>query len=138
MTSEGMPGSSEKKERRSGFRALVVEDDPAIAGLVKRVLERERFTVESVAHGGAAIELLQEVAYDLLILDLMLPEVSGEQVLQHLEITQPQSLRRVIVVTASPRALSCEFLQRICRILEKPFDIDRLVLYARECTDDAA
>ncbi len=138
MSVEGVLRSGPMKERRSGYRALVVEDDPAIAGLVKRVLERERFTVEFVTDGGAAIELLEEVAYDLLIVDLMLPKVSGEQVLQHLEATRPQSLRRVIIVTASPRALSCEFLQRICRILEKPFDIDRLVLYARECTEDAA
>lgn len=125
-------------ERRNHFRALVVEDDPSIADLVKRVLERERFVVESVAHGGAAIELLKVVAYDLLILDLMLPEVSGEQVLRHLEESRPDSLRRVIVATASPRALSCDFLHRVCRILEKPFDIDRLILYARECAEDAA
>lgn len=125
-------------ERRNHFRALVVEDDPSIANLVKWVLERERFSVESVTHGAAAIELLKVVSYDLLILDLMLPEVSGEQVLRHLEESKPESLRRVIVVTASPRALSSDFLERICRILEKPFDIDRLILYARECAEDAA
>lgn len=125
-------------ERRAGYRALIVEDDLAISNLVKRVLEREGFAVEAVSHGGAAIELLDVVAYDLLIVDLLLPEVSGEEVLDHLERTQPQTLRRVIVTTASPRKLSSEFLQRICRILEKPFDIDRLILYARECTEDAA
>ena len=125
-------------ERRRSFRALVVEDDPGIAGLVKRVLQRENFTVECVRDGANAIELLREVAYDLLILDLFLPEISGELVLDYLEQEQPKYLRRVIVTTASPRQLTCEFLQRVCKLLEKPFDIERLKLFARECADSDA
>lgn len=122
-------------ERRSGYRALVVEDDGAILNLVKVVLEREKFTVEGVLNGLAAIELLKTVSYDLLIIDLMLPIIGGEEVIDYLELTQPEYLRRVIVTTASPNRLSCEFLEKICRILAKPFDIDKLVLIARECTD---
>ena len=126
-------------ERRSSYRALVVEDDGAILNLVKVVLERENFTVEGVRSGAAAIELLGSIAYDLLIIDLMLPDVGGEQLLGYLEQTQPKYLRRVIVTTASPGRMSCDFLQRICHLLAKPFDIDRLVLIARECAQpDAA
>jgi hypothetical protein len=45
----------------------------------------------------------------------------------------------VIVTTASPGRMSCEFLQRVCRLLAKPFDIDELILIARECAQpDAA
>ncbi len=121
-------------ERRTAFRALIVEDDDSILKLVKAVLEREKFSVEAVKDGASAISLLSEVAYDLLILDLMLPDVHGEEVLGYLEQNQPKYLRRVIVTTASPRRLSCEFLERICRILAKPFDIDQLVLFARECS----
>ena len=124
------------EERRQSFRALVVEDDDAIVSLVRRVLEREEFSVECVKSGAAAIQLLKTVAYDLLILDLVLPLVSGEEVMTFLESTQPRTLRRVIVMTASPRQLSCEFLERICKILAKPFDINELVLMARECVQD--
>lgn len=120
-------------ERRRSYRALVVEDDGSILNLVKVVLEREGFTVEGVMRGADAIELLRVAAYDLLILDLMLPDVSGEAVLDYLDIAQPAYLRRVIVTTASPRRFSCEFLERICRLLEKPFNVDQLVLFAREC-----
>jgi DNA-binding response OmpR family regulator len=124
-------------ERRSSYRALVVEDDGAILKLVKIVLERENFAVEGVRSGAAAIEVLASVAYDLLIVDLMMPGISGEALLDHLEETQPKSLRRVIVTTASPRRMSCEFLERICKVLAKPFDIDELILIARECASDA-
>jgi DNA-binding NtrC family response regulator len=121
-------------DRRSGFRALIVEDDPSILNLVKIVLEREGFTVEGVRSGADAIELLAVVAYDLLIVDLLLPQIGGEALLDYLELTQPKYLRRVIVTTASPNRMGCEFLQRICHLLAKPFDIDQLVLIARECT----
>ena len=134
IATPGLTGDSE--ERRQAFRALVVEDDDAIVSLVRRVLEREQFSVECVKSGAAAIQLLKTVAYDLLILDLVLPLVSGEEVMTFLEATQPHTLRRVIVMTASPRELSCEFLERICKILAKPFDINELVLIARECTQD--
>jgi len=120
-------------ERRSSYRALIVEDDGAILNLVKIVLERENFTVEGVRNARAAIDLLASVAYDLLIVDLMLPEIGGEELLGFIEETQPRYLRRVVVTTASPGRMSCEFLRRICRLLAKPFDIDELVLIAREC-----
>jgi DNA-binding NtrC family response regulator len=121
------------------YRALVVEDDGAILNLVRIVLERENFTVEGVKSGAAAIELLRSLAYDLVIVDLMMPDVGGEQVLGYLEQTQPAYLRRVIVTTASPGRMSCEFLQRICRLLVKPLDIDQLVLIAKEyAQQDAA
>lgn len=129
---------SDSEERRQSFRALVVEDDEAIVSLVRRVLEREEFSVECVKSGAAAIQLLKTVAYDLLILDLVLPLVSGEEVMTFLESTQPRTLRRVIVMTASPRQLSCEFLERICKILAKPFDINELVLMARECVQESS
>ena len=135
-TGAGPPGDSE--ERRRAYRALVVEDDDAIVSLVRHVLEREEFGVECVKSGAAAIQLLKTVAYDLLILDLVLPLVSGEEVMTFLEATQPHTLRRVIVMTASPRQLSCEFLERVCKILAKPFDIHELVLMARECVQDSS
>jgi DNA-binding NtrC family response regulator len=125
-------------ERRSSVRALIVEDDPAILNLVKIILEREAFTVEGVRNGAEAIALLDDVAYDLVIIDLMMPEVGGEALLDYIQKTQPKYLRRVVVTTASPGSMSGEFLQRICRIVTKPFDIDELVHIARECAQSDA
>src|SRR3954453_9230100 len=92
-------------DRRRAYRALVVEGDEAIVTLVRRVLEREEFSVECVRTGAAAIEVMELVPCDLLILDLVLPVVSGEEVMSFIEETQPKTLRRVIVMTASPRKL---------------------------------
>lgn len=111
-----------------------MEDDEAILRLVRIVLQRESFIVEGVKTGAAAIDLLSAVAYELVIIDLNLPQVSGDKVLGYLEEAKPKTLRRVIVTTASPQLLSSRFLEKICRLLLKPFDVEQLVLYARECT----
>lgn len=94
--------------------------------------------IEGVKNGFEAISLLKLASYELLIIDLILPRVGGEEILEYLEGAKPEYLRRVIVTTTSSRQLSCEFLKRICRLLEKPFDIHQLVLYARECRSDQA
>ena len=135
MTLTDEAASPPRIERRRTFRALVVEDDNAIMTLVRRVLEREGFTAEGTHSGTEAIQLLKSVAYDLLILDLKLSKESGEEVMEFLVEAQPGTLRRVIVMTASPRQMSCEFLERVCKILSKPFNIDELVLMARECVE---
>ena len=125
------------EERRRFFRALVVEDDAAVCELIRVVLEREGFEVDCLRNGASAIEVLKSAAYELMIVDLMMPLVNGMDVLQFIIETQPQSLQRVIVTTASPRLLESEFMDRICRLLEKPFDVDRLALFARECATGA-
>jgi len=59
---------------------LVVEDEPSIAEVVALYLERAGYDVEAVTDGAAAIELLAHKQPELIVLDLMLPEVDGLQV----------------------------------------------------------
>ena len=115
------------------MRILLVEDDELLGSGLDDALTRAHYAHEWVRDGRSALELLKTVAYDLLILDLMLPDIGGEDVLDYLEETQPKYLRRVIITTASPRKMRKDFLERICRILAKPFDIHEFLLIAREC-----
>lgn len=61
-------------------KILLVEDEQAISDIVKAYLVKEKYTVDTCADGLSAINQLQKNHYDLLILDLMLPKMSGEQV----------------------------------------------------------
>ncbi len=63
-------------------RILVVEDEPRLGDLLRLYLEREGHAVTVVRDGRAAIELVDAAATDLVILDLMLPGLSGEAVLE--------------------------------------------------------
>ena len=59
---------------------LVVEDEQRLARLLRRVLQEERQTADEVHDGRTALELALSKNYDLIILDLMLPDLDGVQV----------------------------------------------------------
>jgi DNA-binding response OmpR family regulator len=66
------------------MRILLVEDDHAIAHVIRRGLEAAGFAVEAVEDGGSGLEAAQRSSYDLMILDLMLPGMDGESVCREL------------------------------------------------------
>lgn len=66
------------------MKVLVVEDDRTVGQYVARGLEEHRYTVDLVAEGGEALERASQTAYDVLVLDLRLPGLSGIEVLRTL------------------------------------------------------
>jgi len=64
-----------------GERILVVDDDPQIARLCIRILEREGYAVQVVTRGQEAIDLLEKERFDLMVVDLKMPGVDGALVL---------------------------------------------------------
>ncbi|HMO24435.1 MAG TPA: response regulator, partial [Candidatus Melainabacteria bacterium] len=63
-------------------KILLVEDDPEICRNLELWLEKENFTVESVAEGADALQLLSAFQYDVLVLDWGLPDMTGLDVLK--------------------------------------------------------
>jgi len=70
-------------------RVLIVEDDPTVAEVVTRYLEREGFTVESVADGRDAVARADARLPDLVVLDIMLPGLDGLEVCRRLRARAP-------------------------------------------------
>src|SRR5947209_16584417 len=66
------------------MRLLLVEDQPKVAGFIRRGLEEEHYAVDIAAKGNDALDLVAVNTYDLIILDLMLPDISGFDVCQEL------------------------------------------------------
>ena len=97
--------------------------------LVELVLRRKGWNVTCAPDGHAAIDLLHTDLPDVLLLDLMLPDTSGFDVLDWIEKTNPSWLPHVVVFTAASSKViaDLERKHRICRIVRKPFDITRLV-----------
>ena len=81
-------------------RVLIVEDDRHIIESLSFVLEREGYEVAAVFDGEAAIERLAAAPPDLLILDLMLPKVTGFEVLKRIKADPGLKELPVIVLTA--------------------------------------
>src|SRR5579863_8525305 len=66
------------------MRILLVEDEPKVSGFVARGLEAERYAVDVCADGRDGLEMAEAYAYDMIILDLMLPKIEGREVLQRI------------------------------------------------------
>jgi two-component system, OmpR family, copper resistance phosphate regulon response regulator CusR len=81
-----------------GMNVLIVEDEPRIAAFVERGLKAEGFAVQVAPDGDTGFALACQEETDLVILDLMLPGLSGEQVLERLRARRPDV--PVIVLTA--------------------------------------
>ena len=102
-------------------RILIAEDDPMLAEGMAQVLRDDGNAVDTVADGAHALLQLEGRDYDLLVLDLSLPRVSGERVLEALE-RDGRGLP-VLVVTASDAggALAALLARRKGALLSKPF-----------------
>lgn len=80
------------------MRILLVEDEPKVAGFVQRGLAAERYAVDVSSNGREGWELAQTYPYDLIILDLMLPELDGKELLQR--IRNKNTCVPVLILTA--------------------------------------
>jgi DNA-binding response OmpR family regulator len=114
-------------------RALVVDDDTAIRILLARVLTRSSFLVDSAQDGAEAIEKLKANDYAIVILDLMMPRIDGAGVVKYLTDHDPRMLPRVIVLTAYGASGLKKVPAEVGRVLEKPFEVDRLLREITEC-----
>lgn len=81
-------------------KILLVEDDEALAGVYKSRLELEGFETREVNNGEEALTAAMEFKPDLILLDAMMPKISGFDVLDILRNTPETSATRVIMLTA--------------------------------------
>lgn len=113
-----------RREARAAH-ILVVDDHREIAELVADTLAEEGYTVR-VAHDGiGALQAIRENRPDLLLLDLSMPRMSGDELLRRLQADGLRDLP-VILMTAdrSPERLAS---LAVDLLLTKPFDIDHLI-----------
>lgn len=120
----------------SGRNVLVVDDDKALRGLFTTLLSKKGFTVDTAGDGRVAFDQLQRHTYQVILVDLMMPDVSGFELLERMERESPTLMDRVIVMTgASQRAIESLGRRRYWGLIRKPFDIDNLVTSAIDCSE---
>ncbi|HZT76305.1 MAG TPA: response regulator transcription factor [Vicinamibacterales bacterium] len=114
-------------------RILVVEDDPDIAALIVRYLEKAEFAVERVSNGRDALDAVAARQPDLVVLDLMLPQIAGLEVCRRLRTSSRTANIPVIMLTAraeeSDRIVGLEL--GADDYLSKPFSPGELVARVR-------
>ena len=108
-------------------RVLLLDDDPAMQRLIASLLGRAGYRVDVVSEGSPAIEKIRSTDYGALLLDLMTPTEGGMTVIRHLKKENPQLLRRVVLVTASPESLLRTVAPDVAAVVQKPFESAELV-----------
>jgi DNA-binding response OmpR family regulator len=100
--------------------ALIVDDEPSVREILKLILQREGWLVESVADGDEAIRKLEDSTYRVVLLDLLMPRVGGTDVIDFIKergITTP-----VVVISSAADRFALD--PQIVRVaLQKPLEI---------------
>jgi two-component system, sensor histidine kinase and response regulator len=117
--------------RLENYTLLIVDDNPDNLDMLSRRLIRQGYQVEVAEGGRKALELIQNQKYDLILLDIMMPEVDGFQVLTTLRKTHTITDLPIIMATAKHQSLDIiEALKLGANdYITKPFDFP--VLLAR-------
>ena len=116
-------------------RILLAEDEEAMRAYLVRALEKAGYAVDSVDCGTAAIPLLESRDYDLLLSDIVMPEMDGIELAQRCAKVSPST--KVMFITgfaAVTMKASREAPQ--ARVLSKPFHLRDLVLEVERLFDD--
>lgn len=109
---------------------LVVDDEASILELIRDILEGEGFTVLIARSGTAALRLLQHTPIDLVLTDLMMPQLSGLELAYHLRADPKTAGIPLILMSA---AMPPDASDLFADILHKPFPIEQVAQVVRQC-----
>ena len=108
-------------------RVLLVDDDKGIQETLEAMLEMEGYEVTIAEDGVEALEMISRDVPDVLLLDLMLPRMSGQALAEELERRRLRSQMRIVVVTADGRAAQKARQVGADGYVSKPFSMTTLL-----------
>lgn len=118
------------------MRVLLIDDEPMVRKIVRKMLERAGHDVVEVENGRVGLERLESVSFDLVMTDIIMPEVEGIEVLTR--IGEQFSAIKVIAMSGGGRTGNIDFLKvagnlGACATLQKPFTYDALLKAIDHC-----
>ena len=120
-------------------RILVVDDDENILSLERTILEQKGFHVTTAAGGEEALKLLREQAFDLVLLDVMMPDKDGFEVCRQIKQDSRTKTIPVIFLTAKGgvEALAEGFESGAVMYINKPFTANKLLTIVNTMLEQA-
>jgi len=109
---------------------LCIEDEPEMIDLIRLILERRGFNVQGAAGGMEGIKKVRELLPDLVLLDLMMPDMDGWEVYQQMKADEATRGIPVIVVTAKAQSIDKVLGLHIAKVddyIAKPFSPQELL-----------
>ncbi len=109
------------------YRLLIVEDNTNLLREWKKVLEDEGYLVDTAENGKDALELWQRSIYDLVLVDLRLPEVDGRDVINVIKASQPHTQIIIISGQGNGDDLINAIKKHVYDYISKPADLDEII-----------
>lgn len=121
-------------------RVLVVEDEDNIAIALVYLITREGYDCDRVASGGAALAHIRRTHPDLVLLDVMLPEVSGYEICQNMRLDPLLADVKILMMTARGSAMQQRkgLALGADGFISKPFELDDLRRQVRKLLEAGA
>jgi two-component system OmpR family response regulator len=109
-------------------RILIVDDEPALCHTLERLVTTLGFEGVAVGEASVAYEMLNGGVFDLVLLDLHLPQISGDALYLALVRRWPRLRGRIVLMTGDPTAVRTDWPTELidCPVLSKPFTLDAL------------
>ena len=109
------------------IRILLAEDDDSMREYLARALDRVGYSVVAVDRGTAALPLLESETFDLLLTDIVMPEMDGIELAQRAAVIAP-GMRVMFITGFAAVALKSGVTPPQAKVLSKPFHLRDLVL----------
>jgi DNA-binding response OmpR family regulator len=113
------------------MKILLVEDEEKVAGFISKGLEEEGYSVEIAYNGRTGLDLLSERPYDIVLLDLMIPEVDGLELLSRMRAWGIDTPVLIITAKTSKEDVIKGLDAGSDDYLTKPFSFDELLARVR-------
>ena len=112
---------------------LFVDDEKSIQAICSRILKREGHSVDCANNGREALDLLKTREYKLIISDLKMPEMNGQELLKIVKEKYPQINFMFITAYATPETAKELIKDGAGECLFKPFNIEEFIAKVRKC-----
>jgi len=108
---------------------LVVDDEDYVADLLADMLKAENYTVYTAYNGEIGLRYARELTFDLAVIDIMLPNVSGDEIVNQLRSTEGKQQVPILMISAGAYP---QQMQAGVRFLSKPFEMDTFLRVIQE------
>ena len=110
------------------FSVLIVDDNPSMASALHDILVLEDFETFQASSGAQALVILRDHPVDVLITDVIMPEMDGVELFRRTRQAHPQLITILMTAYAADELIQKGMAEGIKTVLTKPIDIDFLIL----------